>query len=454
MRGIIRGIIRLWRAVAATGVAACLLLAAGAAMAQAPIPAARGAWPPTAAEILSRPIADSVANADQLRRGQYLVAAGDCMSCHLRAGGEPLAGGLGLQTPFGVIYSANITPDESTGIGAWTQDQFYRAMHDGIDDQGQNLYPAFPYPSFRRTSRADNDAIFAFLKTVPAVKYTPPKNHLAFPMNLRPMVKIWNRLFLDAEEFQANPSQTAEWNRGAYIVTGFGHCGGCHTPKNALGADESKRDLHGGTLDNWVAPDLTSNERTGLGGWTIDDVIEYLRHGRNAHAGAGGAMAEVVTYSTAWMSDADLRAIAVYLKSRAASTGIAPAEPDAGAMRRGAAIYSDACASCHLEDGVGQPRLFPPLGRNAMLQQADPTGLAHLILGGSRIGISVARPSALAMPSFAWKLNDAQIADVATFLRNSWGNRAGPVSSSAVHEVREHLDLETPHFTANSGDRE
>jgi mono/diheme cytochrome c family protein len=273
-------------------------------------------------------------------------------------------------------------------------------------------------------------------------------------MNLRPMVKIWNRLFLDAEEFQPNPSQTAEWNRGAYIVTGFGHCSGCHTPKNALGADQSKRDLHGGTLDNWVAPDLTSNERTGLGGWTIDDVVEYLRHGRNAHAGAGGAMAEVVTYSTAWMSDADLRAIAVYLKSRAASTGSAPAEPDAGAMLRGAAIYSDACASCHLEDGVGQPRLFPPLGRNAMLQQADPTGLAHLILAGTRIGISTARPSALAMPSFAWKLTDAQIADVATFLRNSWGNRAGGVSSSAVHEVREHLDLEAPHFTANSGDRE
>jgi mono/diheme cytochrome c family protein len=210
--------------------------------------------------------------------------------------------------------------------------------------------------------------------------------------------------------------------------------------------------LHGATLDNWVAPDLTANDRTGLGGWSIDDVTEYLRTGRNAHAGAGGAMADVITYSAALMNDADRHAIAVYLKSQAAAPNIAHDPPDLGAMRRGAAIYSAACASCHLEDGVGQPRYFPPLGRNAMLQQADPTGLEHLILAGGRVGTSPARPSPLSMPSFAWKLNDQEIADVATYLRNSWGNQAAPVSTSDVSAARKKLNLGSVHLTINSDD--
>ena len=341
-------------------------------------------------QLLAEPIADSTSNVAQLRRGQYLVAAGDCMSCHLREGGEPLAGGLGLKTPFGVIYSPNITSDPETGIGDWTNDQFYRVMHDGIDDEGKNLYPAFPYPWFRLISHEDNDAILAFLKTTPAVKYTPPKNKLIFPLSIRSMVKGWNFLFLKSQDFQTDASQSPEWNRGAYLLNGPGHCGGCHTPKNALGADRSKVEFHGATLENWVAPDLTRNDRTGLGGWNTDDVSEYLRTGRNAHAGAGGAMADVITYSTSLMSDADRHAMAVYLKSQAARPSVAHAQPDPGAMRRGAAIYSDACASCHLDDGVGQPRYFPPLGHDAMLQQADRIGLEHLILAGARPGLNPA----------------------------------------------------------------
>ena len=404
-------------------------------------------------QLLTQPIADSTPNAEQLRRGQYLVAAGDCMSCHLREGGEPLAGGLALKTPFGVIYSPNITSDKDTGVGNWTSDQFHRAMHDGIDDAGSNLYPAFPYPWFRRVSREDDDAILAFLKTTPAVKYTPPANNLMFPLEFRFTVKGWNLLYLKARDFQADPRQSSEWNRGAYLVNGLGHCGACHTPKNALGADKSKLEFHGATLDDWVAPDLTANDRTGLGSWNIDDVAEYLRTGRNAHAGAGGAMADVITYSTSLMTDADRHAMAVYLKSRAPSPTIAKAQPDAGAMRRGAEIYSDACASCHLENGVGQPRYFPPLGPNAMLQQADPIGLEHLILAGGRIGTSPTHPSPLAMPSFAWKLGDQEVADVSTFIRNSWGNQAGAVSSSDVRAIRKKLNLDTVHLTANSGDQ-
>jgi mono/diheme cytochrome c family protein len=404
-------------------------------------------------QLLTQSIPDSMPNAAQLRRGQYLVVAGDCMSCHLRDRGEPLAGGLGLKTPFGVIYTPNITSDKETGIGNWTSDQFYRAMHDGIDDGGKNLYPAFPYPWFRLVSREDDDAILAFLKITPAVKYTPPKNELPFPLNFRSTVKGWNLLYLNAHDFQTDPSQSSEWNRGAYLVNGLGHCGGCHTPKNSLGADKSKQKFYGATLENWVAPDLTANDRTGIGAWSIDEVAEFLRNGRNAHAGAGSAMADVITNSTSLMSDVDRHAIAVYLKSQAPSPKVANAQPNSGAMRRGAEIYSDACASCHLENGVGQPRYFPPLGPNAMLQQADPIGLEHLILAGARIGISPSRPSPLTMPSFAWKLNDQEVADVATFIRNSWGNRAAAVSVSDVRIARKKLNLDTVHLTVNSADQ-
>jgi len=406
----------------------------------------------TARGLLTQHFDDSLPNAAQLRRGQYLVAAGDCISCHQREGGEPFAGGLGLNTPFGVIYTPNITPDRSTGIGAWTSDQFYRAMHDGKDAQGDDLYPAFPYPWFRRVSREDDDAIFAYLTAVPAVSYTPPKNDLPFPLNFRSLVGAWNLLYLDSHNFQSDPGQSAEWNRGAYLVTGLGHCGGCHTPKNFLGADKSKQELQGGNLDNWVAPDLTGNSRTGLGGWSVDDIAEFLASGRNAHAAAGGAMADVISHSTSHISDADRRAIAVYLKSQPASPNVASSAPDAGAMHRGAEIYSDACASCHLDNGIGQSRLFPPLGKDAMLQQADPTGLEHLILGGTRVGVSASRPSPLGMPSFAWKLSDQEIADVSTFIRNSWGNQAAPVAASDVQDLRKKLKLQTEHLTDMSGD--
>jgi mono/diheme cytochrome c family protein len=435
------------------GTAAAILGVAGLAVSQMPVPPEQPIAATTPTELLAKRIDDATPDADQVRRGQYLVAAGDCMSCHLREGGEPFAGGLGLKTPFGVIYSSNITPDPQTGIGAWTSEQFYRAMHDGKGADGENLYPAFPYPWFRRASRADDDAIFAYLKTTPAVNYTPPQNQLPFPLSIRSMVGAWNLLFFDSHDFRSDPSQSAEWNRGAYLVNGLGHCGGCHTPKNTFGGGKSRQALYGGDLDNWVAPDLTGNTRTGLGRWNIEDITEFLRTGRNAHAAAGGAMADVITYSTSLMNDDDRRAIATYLKGQTASPDIATSPPDAGAMQRGAEIYSDACASCHLENGVGQPRLFPPLGHDAVLQQADPTGLEHLILAGVRVGTSPSRPSPLTMPSFAWKLTDQEIADVSTFIRNSWGNRAAPITATAVGEVRKRLDLRTVHLTMNSGDQ-
>ncbi len=407
----------------------------------------------SAASMLSQPIPDTTPNAEQVRKGQYLVAVGDCMSCHLRADGEAFAGGLGLNTPFGVIYSSNISSDPETGIGNWTADQFYRAMHEGISDHGNHLYPAFPYPWFNLVTREDTDAILAYLKTTPAVKYKPPANNLPFPLNIRMAVGGWNLLFLKQETFRPDPKQSEEWNRGAYLVNGLGHCSACHTPKNMLGADKTGQAFRGGLLDDYVAPDLTGNQRTGLGAWSVDDITEYLHTGRNARAGAGGPMADVITYSTSLMTDPDRRAMAVYLKSLPASPDEAFTAADAGAMKRGAEIYSDACTGCHLENGVGQPRFFPPLGKNTMVQQNDPTGLIRLILAGGRIGPSPTRPSALTMPSFAWKLTDQEIADVSTYLRNSWGNQASAVSLSKVQDQRQRLGLETVHLTENSGDQ-
>jgi mono/diheme cytochrome c family protein len=425
-----------------------------------PLTIAQAAAPPAPQDasalplaVLTRAIDSSAPDAQKLRRGQYLVAVGDCMSCHLRPGGEPLAGGFGLHTPFGVIYSSNITSDRDTGVGSWSSEQFYQAMHDGKGASGENLYPAFPYPWFHLASRDDDDAILAFLKTTPAVHYTPPQNGLHFPMSIRATVKAWNLLYLDTAAFRPDPGQSAEWNRGAYLVDGLGHCGGCHTPKNRLGADDSGHRFEGGNLDEWVAPDLTANEHTGLGTWSVEDIAEYLQNGRNAHAAAGGAMADVVTYSTSLLTDADRHAIAVYLKSRAPSPGLKVDDPQSAAMLRGAAVYSDACASCHLENGVGQPRYFPPLGHNALVQQADSTTVQHLILAGTQIGTSAQRPTSFTMPSFAWKLTDAEIADVATYIRNSWGNRAPAVPESAVSDMRRRLGLEQLHFTANSGDQ-
>jgi mono/diheme cytochrome c family protein len=213
-------------------------------------------------------------------------------------------------------------------------------------------------------------------------------------------VSTWNLLFLKSQTFTPDTSRSAEWNHCAYLVNGAAHCGACHTPKNIFGADRGGEEFRGGVLDNWTAQDLTSNTRTGLGGWTAADIAEYLRTGRNGHAGAGGPMAEVVTYSTSLLDDADRAAIATYLASVSASSEEAVSAADAAAVSHGAAVYSDACASCHLENGVGQPGLFPPLGRNAVLQQSDAAGLTHLILAGTRIATTPTQPSPLAMPAF------------------------------------------------------
>ena len=413
-------------------------------------PGAAAGMTPT--QLLTAPLA--VPADAQLQRGRSLVIAGDCLSCHTRPGGEPLSGGLGMKTPFGVIYTPNLTSDRETGIGGWTPDQFWGAMHRGRDDEGHYLYPAFPYVFFSQVSRADSDAILAYLKTTPAVSYTPPDNKLPFPLNIRLVMWGWNLLFFHPHDFQADASKSAQWNRGAYLVNGLGHCGQCHTPTNLFGANVERSAFHGGSLENSVAPDLTGNKRTGLGGWSTAQIVEYLKTGRNDRAQASGPMAEVISYSTSLMSDQDLQAIVTYLQSLPASPAADPAAPDAAAMKRGAEIYSDACASCHLDQGRGQPRYFPPLSNDTAVQQANPDGVLRMVLAGTRTAPTAGRPSPLAMPSFAWKLDDQEIADVTTYVRNSWGNRAQRVTASQVAHERRKLDLKTSSLTPFSGDHD
>jgi mono/diheme cytochrome c family protein len=386
-------------------------------------------------DVLTRSVADG-----KLRRGQYMLRAGDCMVCHTKSGGAPFAGGYALETPFGTIYSVNITPDAATGIGNMSADQFYATLHNGVGSHGP-LYPAMPYTSFTWISREDSDAMFAYLRTLASVNAPTPSNALHFPFNIRFLLHFWNVLNFSEHAFAADPSKSADWNRGAYLALGPGHCATCHTPKNALAGDENGRAYQGGLLSNWFAPDLTSNVYTGLGSWSAGDIAEYLKTGRNAYANAAGPMADVVTYSTSLLSDQDRTAIATYIKSLPFGPDVDSMAPDPDAMKRGAAVYSDNCTSCHMENGIGQARFFPPLKDSRVAQQGDPTTLLHLILAGGRTGPTPTRPSALSMPTFGWKLTDREIAEVSTYVRNSWGNRGASVTAKQVKVLRANLGL-------------
>jgi mono/diheme cytochrome c family protein len=414
---------------AAIGVIATLLFMGPASMAQdASLPV------PQWAAHLDTPAPARDAPADVLR-GYYLALAGDCTSCHTRESHEPFAGGVAVNTNFGAIYGANLTPDRETGIGGWTSVQFYRALHSGIRADGAHLYPAFPYTSFTRLSRADTDALYAYLRTIAPVHYRPPANRLPPIVNIRGVMTIWNALFFKRGEYRVDPSQSEQWNRGAYLVTGVAHCDACHTPRNFLGAEEDNKPLRGNRLENWHAANLTSNLGAGLGGWSDQDIVTYLRTGRNVHAAASGMMGQVIVNSTSHMADADRQAIVVYLRNLApAPQNTAHATPSNADL--GARIYANNCSACHGPNAEGVPYMFPRLANDSSLQARDPSTIARIVLEGTRAPLIRDNPTPSAMPAFGWKLNDAEIAAVLSYLRGSYGNSAPGVRASDVRRVR------------------
>jgi mono/diheme cytochrome c family protein len=388
-------------------------------------------------------------------RGEYLARAGDCVSCHSVPGGKAFAGGLKMGTPLGAIYSTNITPDRETGIGAYSLADFDRAVRRGIAKDGHRLYPAMPYPSYAKLTDADVAALYDFfMKQVPPVHQANSKSEIAAPWNMRWPLAIWDALFTTSGSYVNKNGHDAAWNRGAYLVQGLGHCGACHTVRGFAwqekALDESGSSyLSGAELDAWYAPNLRGDARTGLGGWSKDDIVAFLKHGHNAHATAFGSMIDVVNNSTPYMSDDDLKAIADYLKSLPAGSAqpaVAYSDATTTALRSGhakepgAGVFTGTCANCHGFDGKGFAPYMPPLAGNPVVLDKNPSSLINLVLNGSNPLVVKGTPEAYRMPQFRLQYSDQEIADVVTFIRNGWGNKAPAVTAAQVAKLRKSTD--------------
>jgi mono/diheme cytochrome c family protein len=375
----------------------------------------------------------------QIERGRYLTVAGDCASCHTVPGsGQPFAGGRSIETPFGVVVGANITPDPETGIGAWSDELFLSALREGKGHGGALLYPAMPYPYYTKVTERDALAIRAFLNTVQPVRNRVVSNQLPFPFDVREEMKVWDALYFKSGEFKPDAAKSAEWNRGAYLVEGLGHCGACHTPKTTLGGDDLNYAFQGYTLQGWFAPNITNDNVSGLGGWSVPDIVSYLKAGHNAVTAATGIMAEEISLSSSQMTDADLTAIATYLKDLPGQASSSPEAVSASdpTMVAAGAIYADECSACHGMDGKGVPFLFPSLGGSPNVRSTDPTSLIRVLMEGARSVATAGEPTSPGMPWFAWKLNDAELAAVLTYVRNSWGSSASAVTADQVKSAR------------------
>jgi mono/diheme cytochrome c family protein len=387
--------------------------------------------------------ADAASGQDfaQIERGRYLTAVADCAACHTDPGeGQPFAGGRPIETPFGIVAAANITPDRETGIGDWTAQQFDAAVRRGRRPDGKRLYPAMPFLYYTKMSQADVLAIRAYLNTITPVHHEVETNRLPFPFNIRAGMRFWDALYFEATPFKPDPAKSPAWNRGAYLVQSAGHCAACHTPKGSLGGDLDKHRLQGYSLQGWFAPNITNDRSRGLGGWSAEDVVEYLKKGHNRFAGASGPMAEEVVHSSSKMTDGDLHAIAAYLKEEpgqpATDQPLSTGEP---LMRAGAAIYQDLCAACHRKDGTGVAYLIPNLSRSTAVASREPTSLLRVVIRGAQTAATQDEPTGPSMPAFGWQLTDEEIAAVTTYVRNSWGHAAPATAVSDVHTARREL---------------
>ncbi|WDD96542.1 cytochrome c [Burkholderia sp. FERM BP-3421] len=385
-------------------------------------------------------------DASTVRRGEYLARAGDCIACHTIPGDKLFAGGRAMPTPFGTLYSPNITPDDATGIGKWSADEFYTMMHTGRSRDGSLLYPAMPFGAYTKVTRADSDAIFAYLRSVPPVKFANRPHDLRFPYNNRQLLIGWRTLYFKEGEYRPDSTKSVEWNRGAYLVQGLGHCSMCHTAINALGGSSEANAFEGGLIpmQAWYAPSLTSNREAGLGDWSIVEISALLQTGASHRGTVYGPMAEVVYDSLQHLSDDDVRAMAVYLKSLAPRGGDAAparkttmsASEQTRLYKLGGKIYDAQCASCHGRNGLGKTPAFPPLAGNQSIQMTSAVNPIRMVLNGGYAPGTAKNPEPYGMPPFAQSLSDDEVAAVTTFIRTAWGNRGAPVSAKEANALR------------------
>ncbi|MEO8740918.1 MAG: c-type cytochrome [Casimicrobiaceae bacterium] len=379
-------------------------------------------------------------------RGEYLARAGDCVACHTVPTGIPFAGGRAMSTPFGNLYVPNITPDDETGIGKWTPDDFYRMMHTGVSRDGTLLYPAMPFASYTKVTRADSDAIYAFLMSVPPVRQQNRPHELKFPFNNRDLLIGWRTLYFKEGEFIADPAQTTQWNRGAYLVQGLGHCAMCHTAINALGGSSESKAFEGGMIpnQNWYAPSLTSNQEAGLGNWDIKEIAHLLQVGVSPRGTVYGPMAEVVYNSLQYLSDADAEAMAVYLKALPQRDSEPPPTSQArlvnpAVMELGRKVYEKQCAVCHGDEGKGQPPAYPPLAGNQSITMSSPVNSIRMVLNGGYSPGTKKNPRPHGMPPFSHILSDDEVSAAVTYIRVAWNNSGTPVTPVQVNDLRKLL---------------
>ncbi len=384
----------------------------------------------------------AVAFGDLVAKGAYLARAGNCMLCHTRTGAEPFAGGRAIETPFGAVYSSNLTPDPATGIGSWTSIDFWRAMHEGRSKDGRLLYPAFPYVNFTQITQDDSDALFAYLRSLSPVVQNNQKHALRWPYDSQLALAGWRTLYFKPAAFQREPDRGAQWNRGAYLVGSLGHCNACHSARNLLGAVDERFDLAGGPMPmkNWYAPSLLLSDEAGLGDWDVTEIVRLLRTGVAASASVTGPMAEVVLHSTQYLSEPDLTAMAVYLRSLSRSApgaNPAPASSRSAPSPEGAALYDKHCADCHGANGEGVAGVYPAMAGNRAVLLRNPANLVQIVLYGGFAPATQGNPRPYGMAPYKLILNDKAVAAVLTHIRNSWGNQAAAVSEFDVTGIRD-----------------
>ncbi|WP_332777453.1 cytochrome c [Polaromonas sp.] len=396
------------------------------------------------------PVAAPAPTDTLIARGAYLARAGNCLACHTARGGPAYAGGRAIDTPFGAVFTSNLTPDDKTGIGTWSSAHFWRAMHNGRSRNGRLLYPAFPYPNYTQVTREDSDALYAYLQSLPPVVQANRAHALRFPYQSQAALAVWRALFFSPGVYQRDASRSAEWNRGAYLARGLGHCSACHTARNVLGGSSAGLDLAGGLIpmQNWYAPSLTSAHEAGLEHWDKQHIVSLLKTGVSPRGSVTGPMAEVVLRSTQYLSNEDLGAMAQFLqelprlgpdshsaqpvvRSRKTASTFSAAIP-------GAKLYEQHCAQCHGAAGQGVPGAYPPLAGNRAVTMASTANLVQIILNGAYAPATEGNPRPYGMPPFVLVLDDNAIAAVLTHIRISWGNEAGEVSPLEVNRIRAH----------------